>query len=109
MHVDVNFTVAGQTQLGGQLDPGIDRSTREGFLKVKGSVANLVRTNLVLVHNLNVELVLTGFTQVESEGLVPDGIIGVANDGGLLLVVFIDPQFTMGTREYKLLYTVLIP
>lgn len=103
LHVNVNFTMAGQAQLGGQLDPGINRGTREGFLKIKGSITNLVRANLVLIHNLDVELVLTGFAQVESEGLVPDGVIGVANDGSRLLVVIIDPQFTLAHISTTLL------
>lgn len=91
MHVDVKFTMAGQTQLGGQLDPGINWSTGEGFFEIKCGITNLVRAKCVLIHDLEIKFVLTGFTQVEGESLVPDGIISIVNNGGLLLVVIVDP------------------
>lgn len=91
LNVDMNFTVAGQTQLGRQLDPGINRNTVEGFLEIELGISDFIRTNLILIKDVEVELVLTAFRQVESEGLVPDGIVTVFNDRGTLLVVFVNP------------------
>lgn len=88
----MDFTVAGQTHLGGQLDPSIDRGTVESFFEVNLGTSDIIRSDLVLIEDVEFELVLaTTFGQVESEGLVPDGVIGVINDGSTLLVVIINP------------------
>lgn len=91
LHVNVEFTMAAQTHFGGQLDPSINWGTGEGFFEIKCGITNFVRANCVLIHDLEVKFVLTGFTQVEGESLVPDGIISIVNDGSLLLVVIINP------------------
>lgn len=91
----MNFTVVGQTHLGRQLDPGINGNTVEGFLIIELAVSDLIRANHILVKDIDGKLVLTAFTQVESKGFVPNGVVVIFNNTSTLLVIIINIDFTI--------------
>lgn len=115
---DMDFTMRGQTELGGQLDPGVDGLTLEGFGHIELGFTDLVRTDSILVKNLDAELVvaasftiqditplalvshsslaLSDLRDVEGEGFIPDGFIAGLDFLGALLVLFIKVDFTIG-------------
>jgi hypothetical protein len=55
---DMDFTMRGQTKLGRQLDPGVNGLTLEGVGHIELGFTDLVRTNSILVKNLDAELVV---------------------------------------------------
>jgi len=93
----MDFTMASETQLGRELGPGINGSTLESLRDIQVTITNLILTNLIVIEDFEVELVLGGtFFDVEGEGLVPDRVFSVLDSLGTLLVVFIEPELNIG-------------
>lgn len=118
-NADMDFTVASQSELGGQSDPFIKNFALIDISKVHLGFANFVAANGVFVKDLQIELVeAVAFGDIECKCLVPFGVkgknefkllfkccnernfvltnrvVGVLEFASALLVLVIQPQFT---------------
>lgn len=76
-NADMDFTVASQSELGGQSDPFIKNFALIDISKVHLGFANFVAANGVFVKDLQVELVeAVAFGDIECKCLVPFGVKG---------------------------------